>query len=163
MPLRSAGPIPQEEGDAAELRPATVEGDDAVMRQGAVAWLKEPWLLKRVGEVVSTINEAHFGFHLEAMQEPLQYARYALGDHFDWHVDMGEGNRRKLSLSVQLSEPHEYEGGELVVQLGSRVETMDAARGAVIAFPSWVPHCVTPVSAGTRRALVVWAHGPAFR
>jgi PKHD-type hydroxylase len=151
----------REECDAAQLQPATVEGDTPELRKGSVAWLATPWLSARLGEAVATINEAHFGFHLKGL-EPLQYARYAEGDHFDWHVDMGHGNQRKLSLTVQLSDPSEYAGGDLVLRLGSRFEAMERAQGAVIAFPSWVPHCVEPVRQGVRRGLVAWAHGPAF-
>ena len=71
--------------------------------------------------------------------------------------------RRKLSLSVQLTDPERYGGCDLEFQAGNRIETAPRDRGAVIAFPSYVLHRVTPCGKGTRKALVAWTTGPQFR
>ena len=87
------------------------------------------------------------------------------GTHYDWHVDnnmLTDLPPRKLSMSVQLSDPDDYDGGGLEISDGQIVEATDA-RGAVIVFPSYRVHRVTPVTEGVRRSLVVWANGPAFR
>jgi len=70
---------------------------------------------------------------------------------------------RKLSLSVQLSDPAQYEGCDLEFHGGNRTETAPRDRGAVIAFPSYVLHRVTPCTKGTRKALVAWTTGPQFK
>ena len=70
---------------------------------------------------------------------------------------------RKLSLSLQLSDGADYQGGELQAQVRSRIEVAPKARGAVIAFPSYVLHRVMPITAGVRKSLVVWALGPEYR
>jgi len=71
--------------------------------------------------------------------------------------------QRKLSLSVQLSHGHDYEGCDLQFVGGNKTETGPRERGTVIAFPSYVLHRVTPIVSGTRKALVVWTTGPNFR
>jgi len=80
-------------------------------------------------------------------------------------VDVGEANYepRKISLSLQLSEPSDYEGGELVLQAGDSERVAEKARGTLIAFPSFVLHRVRPVTAGVRKSLVIWVAGPEFR
>jgi PKHD-type hydroxylase len=69
--------------------------------------------------------------------------------------------RRKLSLVCQLSDPSEYEGGELQINTGE-IFTPEKQKGTVILFPSYLLHRVTPVTKGTRRSLVLWIEGPAF-
>lgn len=135
------------------------------LRQGRVSWVEDAALKEQLWCLVREINGEFFRFDLEGILEPLQYAVYGLGDHFGWHVDAVAEQKpyRKLALSVQLSQPAEYEGGELQMQLGCWTMQMPAGLGDVIAFPSWLPHRVLPVTKGVRHALVVWAHGPVFR
>jgi PKHD-type hydroxylase len=70
---------------------------------------------------------------------------------------------RKLSLSIQLSDPAAYEGCELELSFGDGIKTAPRKRGTVVAFASYVLHRVTPITAGTRKSLVVWVSGPEFR
>ena len=84
---------------------------------------------------------------------------------YRWHVDnnmQSDVPPRKLSMTVQLSDPSEYTGGELQLHDGE-VQTAVNSRGHVIIFPSYVLHRVQPVTSGTRRSLVVWANGPGFK
>jgi PKHD-type hydroxylase len=79
---------------------------------------------------------------------------------------MDQGNiktRRKLSISVQLTDPSHYEGCDLQFHAGNQIETGIRDRGAVIAFPSYVLHRVTPCTKGTRKALVAWTTGQQFK
>jgi PKHD-type hydroxylase len=100
-----------------------------------------------------------------------QYARYDGGEggHFDWHKDYGKDygapdqEPRKLSLSIQLSDGAGYQGCELEVRAGNQVDIAPKTRGAVVAFPSYVLHRVTPITSGVRKSLVVWAVGPEFK
>ena len=65
---------------------------------------------------------------------------------------------RKISFSLQLNDPLEYTGGDLVVN--SKV--IGRQRGSITFFNSFVSHSVTPVQSGVRRALVGWIIGPKF-
>ena len=70
---------------------------------------------------------------------------------------------RKLSIVVQLSEPNEYQGGDLQFMYASEPYTAIKEKGSVYTFPSFVMHKVTPVFSGVRRTLVAWVAGPAFK
>jgi PKHD-type hydroxylase len=74
-------------------------------------------------------------------------------------------NHRKLSMTIQLSEPNEYEGGEFEIdpEFGVLDQAVIKQRGTVLVFPSFLRHRVAPVTSGIRRSLVCWAEGPKFR
>lgn len=124
------------------------------------------------------IGRGVFGFELTGFRDddPVTVMRYtAPGDHFVWHIDNGLAaapfGTRKLSFSVQLSPPDAYRGGDLEFALYSEgygahnAAQAEAARqqGTLILFPAFHLHRVSPVTEGTRDALVGWLHGPAFR
>lgn len=141
------------------------------LRITRVAWMvRKPeiqWLHARLEEMVLQINARFYRYDLFGLNEPFQYTVYegAEGGYYGWHVDVGEKNYepRKISISLQLSDPSGYEGGDLVLQAGAGEFSAEKARGTLIAFPSFVPHRVTPVTSGTRKSLVVWVAGPEFR
>ncbi len=83
-------------------------------------------------------------------------------DHFKAHMDAGEqGPTRKLSYSLQLSDPATYRGGDLV--LGGQFTTGARDQGSLTIFSSLAVHEVVPVYEGRRCAIVGWIHGPTFR
>ena len=122
------------------------------------------WLYERIASVVRTLNRT-YQFDLRGFHEALQYTVYhdREGGHFDWHIDQGPQPPRKLSLTLQLTDPSRYEGGDLQFNTGTKPVTAPKDRGVAIAFPSFVLHRVTPVTAGTRKALVAWVTGPSFK
>ena len=76
------------------------------------------------------------------------------------------GKVRKISMTLNLTDPKSYEGGNLKFDLGPHVEgdrlkVCDDSRsqGSLIVFPSFTYHCVTPVTSGTRYSLVLWLLG----
>jgi len=83
----------------------------------------------------------------------------------DKPIEMAE--TRKLSLSLILSDPDDYEGGDFYIQTGSpdpeKLIKMEQKKGRVLAFPSFMIHGVAPVTKGTRRSIVVWVDGPKFK
>ena len=83
--------------------------------------------------------------------------------HYDWHFDYGSAfSNRKMSFSIQLSDPSEYDGGMLeIAGIQSNEETRK--KGTIIMFPSYVRHRVSPLTRGTRYCIVGWVHGPHFR
>lgn len=135
-----------------------------------LAWIEHnaqtEQIYTRLAGIVQHLNTHFYRFALTGM-ENLQYAIYDAdgGGHYDWHIDFGHTNHkpRKISLSVQLSDPAEYEGCDLQFRIDSKIETAPRTRGSVIAFPSFFLHRVTPVTAGVRKSLVLWATGPEFR
>jgi PKHD-type hydroxylase len=140
--------------------------DDAYegMRISELSWIHpQPathWLYHRIGLMFLEANRV-YRFNLVGLQEPLQFSRYSVGGHFDWHIDMGGATSgRKLSLTIQLSDPSEYTGGEL--QFMNQHGGGATGRGTAVFFPSFLAHRVTPVTHGMRRALVAWAYGPSF-
>lgn len=130
------------------------------------------WLYERIAQRVGWANDAMYQFDLSGLIEPIQFLKYtpAQGElpngHYTWHVDFGEGAMatRKLSLVIQLSPGHAYDGCEFRMysdrgpqELGYR------GQGEAFMFPSWTPHSVAPITRGVRYALVAWVHGPRFR
>lgn len=145
---------------------------DTDIRRAELVWLDDlpgmDRVMDRLSETVREANRAVFGFDLTDFAESAQIARYGAErqGHFGWHSDIGEGRlaaRRKLTVVAQLSPPGDYDGGALELQPSGHVVTADRAQGGVILFPAYLLHRVTPVTAGVRYSLTLWAHGPAFR
>jgi PKHD-type hydroxylase len=88
----------------------------------------------------------------------------APGGKYGRHIDSAPGTLiRKLSFTVQLSEPEDYKGGDLCLYLGDKAEVMKKEQGFVALFPSYVLHEVKPVTSGTRYSLVSWITGKPFK
>ena len=115
-------------------------------------------------------NRLAFGFDISSLHQ-IQYTIYdgENEDFYNWHVDTFWGNPtlydRKISLTIQLSDSKDYEGGDF--EFDHQYEQPDAdklrQRGTVLAFPSVIGHRVLPVTKGTRKSLVAWVEGPKFR
>jgi len=161
-------------GDGLEPMRAEIAGrkdNTDHMRITRVAWMERKpgieWLFARLEQMVLQINAQFYNYDLFGLVESFQYTVYegAEGGHYGWHVDVGEKNYepRKISLSLQLSDPSGYEGGDLILQAGDGELRAEKSRGALIAFPSFVLHRVVPVTWGTRKSLVIWVAGPEFR
>jgi PKHD-type hydroxylase len=92
---------------------------------------------------------------------PLLISRYTPGMAYGWHTDnavMGDRplNRSDLSLTVFLSDPSTYEGGELMLDTGVGNQTFKLPAGSAIVYPSTYLHQVTEVTQGVRLAAVTW-------
>lgn len=97
--------------------------------------------------------------------EPIQIFKYEIGDHYEWHTDWSPHNnkKRKLSMTIQLSESSEYSGGDLQILDGPETRIVSREIGHATVFPSWAVHRVNPILSGTRWALVAWATGKPFK
>jgi PKHD-type hydroxylase len=116
------------------------------------------WLFDRLDTLFARAG-ADLGLAVGPLSEPVQILRYDMGGHFQrWHTDGGLDriDKRLISVSVELSDVADYDGGtlEIVPDLVGRPRTVP--RGGAIFFPSRALHRVTPVTRGTRRALVAW-------
>ena len=115
-------------------------------------------------------NKNAFGFEADYIPD-LQYTKYSASDngHYDWHIDTFWANPtafdRKISVVIQLSDPNDYEGGDFMIdrQYPQPNPEEIKKKGSIIVFPSFIPHCVTPITKGERRSLVSWVQGPKFR
>lgn len=118
------------------------------------------WLFDKMLALVMSANQDHFKFDIDFF-EALQLVKYEEGQHYDWHCDMGPGHmcNRKVSVTVQLSSPDKYEGGELILDDNGQDFIAPKEVGSVTVFPSFMRHKVSPVTSGTRYSLVVWASG----
>jgi PKHD-type hydroxylase len=157
-------------GNAAELeRASTFGSNDPKVRDSFVQFLfpneVTDWVFARLAGVIIGMNEAFFGFDLTAMEQGLQFTRYsAPGEHYEWHIDRGmQTGTRKLSLTLQLSDPDTYEGGDLELWFGGEPIQASRERGMMTLFPSWAMHRVKPVTEGVRYSLVCWVSGPSFK
>lgn len=144
------------------------ERDDGY-RDSEIAWLypsdEHDWIFNKIGEVVVNLNERFFGFDIHGMLEGIQFTKYtAPGGKYGAHVDNYFGREvRKLSFTLQLSNPNEYQGGDLCLYATDMPDRMNRDQGSVSLFPSYVLHEVTPVTLGTRYSLVSWVTGKPFR
>lgn len=153
-------------------RPGLVGGQptpNTDVRRSYINWLyndsENGWIYNKLSHVCSSLNASFYNFQLTGFGEPLQISNYVsdIEGTYDWHMDVGQGASRKLSMVLQLTDPSEYEGGELQVLMGKEYVTVKKERGIIIAFPSFMLHRVTPVTKGNRQSLVAWISGEPFR
>ena len=160
----------------AEHEPLLAEGKlgagamDTGVRRSQVAFLgmeeKYKWLYERIWMAAEECNRLFFCVDIQGIETNIQLARYDHADQgfYNWHTDFaGFRPLRKISISIQLSGPEDYDGGELELMFGREPQIGDKARGTFIAFPSFMLHRVAPVTRGTRWSLVAWILGPRWR
>lgn len=139
------------------------------IRRCQVKWI-EPveecrWIFQRLVDVIQKVNAQFFNFNLYGIQS-LQYTIYKeedqgfYGQHKDSRVVAEEGLVRKLSFSLQLTDPSEYEGGELSVDVSFDESIAPKDFGSMNFFPSHLLHEAKPVTKGCRHVLVGWVMGP---
>ena len=158
-----------------------------IKRKSDVVWLHdEAWIYKEIHPYINIANEQagwNFDWH---QSEACQFTKYKVNQHYDWHCDSWHkpydrpgtnihGLIRKLSVTCQLTDGSEYEGGELQFDVKDYEPHMRdeekhlitakeiLPKGSIIVFPSFVWHRVKPVTKGTRYSLVLWNLGYPFR
>jgi len=147
--------------------------ETAKIRISPISWIRSDkpentWIFEKIVKCIEEVNNKYFNYDLKEIQS-LQFTVYDSEEKgfYDKHIDIEQalinGVMRKLSLSVQLSEPEDYEGGSLLLHVG--VDPIEAPknRGTAIFFPSYSLHEVTPVTKGIRYSLVAWITGPKFK
>ena len=154
-------------------------------RNSDLVWLNDTWIYKELHPYIHQANKAA-GWNYEwDRSESCQFTKYKLNQYYDWHCDSWDkpyekkgpqlGKIRKLSMTCQLTDGSEYEGGELEFDFRNydphmREETKHLRqakeilpKGSIIVFPSFVWHRVKPVTKGTRYSLVMWNLGYPFK
>jgi PKHD-type hydroxylase len=161
-------------GDSLTLNDAIVGGGNDIngkIRSSKTGWIdlnpETSFIYDRLAYISRQLNGQFFDLDLWGFVEHLQYTIYdGKDDHYTWHLDRGgstSNTPRKLSLVLQLSDPSEYEGGDLEIFDAPEPTKIEKQKGLVVAFPSFVLHRVTPVTKGIRKTLVVWLTGPRFK
>ena len=149
------------------------EGEPNKNRSSDIRWIEPQeettWIYEKMTEFLREMNGMHYMFNINGF-EAFQHATYKDTDNgrFTKHIDESRlfdsiNNIRKISYSILLNDPSEYEGGELHIWDGhGEGDTLikDLKAGYLVAFPSFLLHEVTPVTKGTRKSLVCWARGP---
>lgn len=145
------------------------------IRSSEVRWInpKDPkslFIKDLLWEYVNQANRNAFGVDVNQIFD-IQYTKYHATEqgHYDWHFDTFWANDsmwdRKLSITIQLSDPKEYEGGEFIIDPQYEQPNPDVlkSKGTIFVFPSPIRHKVTPVTKGTRKSLVAWVEGPKWK
>jgi PKHD-type hydroxylase len=139
------------------------------IRDSKISWLYPTddidWVFRRVTDITLDLNERFFKFDLFGLNEGFQFTNYeAPSGKYGKHIDRGMNTPvRKLSISIQLTNPEEYEGGELYLYEDDKGVLMDKSQGTLIIFPSYILHEVMPVTKGERNSLVTWVTGKQFK
>ena len=145
------------------------------VRDSKISWIPlnsdTQFIYDRIAFIARELNGQSFQLDLYGFTEELQFTVYEenpnsdINGHYTWHLDKGLSGTapRKLSLVIQLSDPSEYDGGNLEILASKEPEKLKKQKGLLYAFPSYVLHRVTPVTKGIRKTLVVWLSGPKFK
>lgn len=160
-------------------------------RNSKNAWVPtHHWLGGFMWHYVERANRENFLYDLRCIDgESMQYTQYGEGQYYGWHNDAGlsnqykpvsVGNRhdglaqdflnentelvRKLSFVLQLSDPSDYEGGNLqLLDESGKSYFAPRKRGTVILFDSRTQHRVLKVTKGMRKSIVGWTVGPRWK
>ena len=154
-------------------------------RDSNIVWMNDRWIYKEIQPYVHQANQ-NAGWNFEwDFSESCQFTKYRKGQYYDWHCDSWDrpywrdnpnasdhGKIRKLSVTVTLSDPKDYSGGELEFDFRNLdpdkpkkpVKCKEILpKGSLVVFPSFVWHRICPVKKGERKSLVIWNLGWPFK
>ncbi len=138
------------------------------VRVSRVSWIADKRVLNLLYDYVDLVNRTVFKVDLYKKAD-IQYTEYLSteGGHYNLHHDIDwnreDGLDRKLSVTVQLSDPSEYEGGEFSFTECQSPNKNLKDKGTILIFPSYLQHKVSPVTKGIRKSLVAWFEGAKWR
>jgi PKHD-type hydroxylase len=144
-------------------------GTDTKKRVTTISWIpfaEMPHMYRDLHNFIQAANENHFGFGDIRVTENAQFTEYPEGGFYDWHMDtdvvgLHEPPVRKISMTLLLNDPSEFEGGHLELMAPGKYKPMK--QGHAICFASFLNHRVNPVTKGMRQSLVVWFGGKPFK
>ena len=145
-------------------------GVDSKQRSGKVMFMTDKYFpgQKKIRQAAEKYADEK-GIKIDTNDIDWQFAKYTTGDHFQMHRDMYPSYQshivapicRKISLSVQLSDPETYEGGTFRMEITpNRVTHGPSEIGSLILFPSYYNHSISKITSGTRYSLIGWYKGP---
>jgi len=162
------------------------------VRNSNNSWIPtDHWISGFIWHYVQKANRENFVYDISSIDsETLQFTKYNVGEFYGWHHDEGLSSSykpeptvtkdsnlnidnylkikcqlvRKLSVSLLLSDPEEYEGGNLELKsLDGELFIAPRIRGTICIFDSRTLHRVQPVTKGVRKSLVAWIVGPRWK
>jgi len=145
---------------------------DTKKRVTTISWIpfnKLPEMYKQIENQLSIVNLNHFGFDGVRLTEPAQFTEYPKGGFYDWHMDLnafgqeGQNPIRKISMTLLLSDPKDFTGGDLMFSEMGDNKPLPLKQGQAIFFASFLRHKVAPVKKGIRRSMVMWFGGPPLK
>tara|TARA_R100000664_G_scaffold34009_1_gene53320 strand:+ start:2392 stop:3012 length:621 start_codon:yes stop_codon:yes gene_type:complete len=151
-------------------------------RNSNVVWMSDKWIYREIQPYIHEANR-NAGWNFEwDFSEACQFTKYKKDQFYDWHCDSWDkpyeeknlpsyGRIRKLSVTVSLSDPKDYKGGELEFDFRNKDPDKKSIvkckeilpKGSLVVFPSFVWHRVCPVTSGERNSLVIWNLGYPFK
>ena len=176
-----------------QMADSRLQGDalNKEKRNSQNAWIPtDHWVAGFLWHYVQRANRENFLYDLRNIDaESMQYTRYGVGEFYGWHNDAGLANQykpqsasnrenglaqdfvnenielvRKLSFSLQLSDPDDYEGGNVqFLDEGGKSYIAPRKRGTIVLFDSRTQHRVLKVTKGTRKSIVGWVVGPRWK
>ena len=157
--------------DSEKNEPKNLHKPNHSVRRTTLNWLPKDHKYNSILlDYVVKANENVYHYDISKFT-PCQFAQYNVGDFYDYHQDSGhqyveyEKETRKLSMTVQLSDSKDYEGGEFQFYNGNEDPDIPPIpeQGSILIFDSRMYHRVTPITKGVRYSLVSWVLGPHFR
>ena len=143
---------------------------DTKMRITTISWIPFkalPEMYTMIEQSMRKVNNNHFGYEGVQLTEYAQFTEYPKGGFYDWHMDAEVNCRfeppvRKISMTILLSDPSEFVGGDLEFMTEGN-KPPQLLQGQAIFFCSLIRHRVAKVKKGIRRSLVMWFGGPSFK
>jgi len=149
---------------------------DPEFRESEIRWLgvdREKELVELLMGYADRANRDAFDLETKWINE-LQFTTYKSSSNrkkmgkYGWHHDVDfktpKPYHRKLSITVQLSDPSDYEGGDFEFKPGIDPLPKEVKeKGTILVFPSIYEHQVSPITQGIRHSLVTWVEGPHWR
>ena len=143
------------------------------IRKSKNCWIDSTsWIGGFLWSYIMRANRENFLYDISHIQNnEIQCTQYNVNDYYNWHTDQdirtifkSEGEVRKLSFSLQLSDKDEYVGGDLeFTDVDKKIFSAPRDRGCMIIFDSRTIHRVTTIESGERKSLVGWVVGPRWK
>ena len=155
------------------------------VRNSKSTWIpSNHWTCGLCYHYIQLANKENFRYDIEGYgADNMQYTSYGEGEYYNWHIDtsvsvqytptklesenfvaLNSEKVRKLSFTMQLSDPDEYKGGELQILSDENISFFaPKTRGTIIVFDSRLRHRVRKIESGCRKSLVGWVIGPRWR
>jgi len=156
--------IDWEKAETGKIKQKTTKAQLAKKRKTDIVWEDPLSVIGCIADKYIRSANIFAGWNFDLTQiENIQIGKYYHGGFYNWHIDCPaqDENPRKLSFSMLLNDPFEFEGGKL--EFKNLKEQPKMEQGSIIVFPSFCTHRVTPVTAGERYSAVTWMRGANFK
>jgi len=159
----------EKKGKYSDAKTCTNEETTPIIRKAQLKWLDTDELIVRaMRDYTLEANSVYFKYEITG-HELTQFGKYENSDHYSWHKDSigvkekSINGHRKLTTSILLSDPTNYEGGVFEFYGGDETIIPEISQGTVFVFDSQDWHRVSPVISGVRYSITQWSTGPQLK